>query len=80
MENKIQKHPTLHCGHCNYNWMPLRIDRKPKECPNCKTRNWDLKLQGELNPSTEKSFVDFSDSENLGKRFSVKEGDASNSK
>lgn len=30
-----------HCHRCSYDWHPktARAD-KPKECPNCKSRNW----------------------------------------
>lgn len=27
------------CMKCKYEWIP-RIETKPKECPNCKSRNW----------------------------------------
>jgi hypothetical protein len=30
----------LKCLKCCYQWTPRKKDR-PKECPNCKTRDWD---------------------------------------
>ena len=30
----------LKCKYCNYEWEPRVI--KPKECPNCKKRNYEL--------------------------------------
>lgn len=30
------------CIKCGYEW-EQRLDTKPKECPDCKSRNWDRK-------------------------------------
>ena len=34
------KKMKLKCKICKYEWVP-RIETKPKECPDCKSRNWD---------------------------------------
>jgi predicted Zn-ribbon and HTH transcriptional regulator len=31
--------PVLRCIKCGYSWVS-RVDQ-PKECPHCKSRNWD---------------------------------------
>ena len=30
----------IKCKQCKYEWKP-RVEH-PKECPNCKTRNWNI--------------------------------------
>ena len=29
------------CKRCSHTWYPRQFDRKPRMCPNCKTRLWD---------------------------------------
>jgi primosomal protein N' len=38
--------PTLKCLKCGYEWIPRKADR-PKECPDCKRRNWDADGTGD---------------------------------
>jgi hypothetical protein len=37
---------TLKCLKCGYGWIPRKVDR-PKECPECKRRNWDSAPDGD---------------------------------
>lgn len=35
----MTERPELKCAKCNYAWTP-RYERTPKECPQCKNRQW----------------------------------------
>lgn len=39
--NKIKMQNKYKCLSCGYEWLP-RVD-EPKECPNCKNRNWNIR-------------------------------------
>lgn len=34
----------LECKSCGYKWIP-RLDRPPKVCPFCKSRNWNKEVK-----------------------------------
>ena len=49
-EVKVKKYT---CARCNYSWIS-RITTIPKQCPHCKSPNWDIPKENKVNKNKKK--------------------------